>query len=315
MKNSSSPLVSICVPTYNRAGLISVLLDSILAQSYNNFEIIITDNSDDMETKELISLKYNDKRIQYYKNKKNLGMDGNTLKVLSLITGKYFTFTPDDDIWIDPQKLEKQISLLENNEYINCCFSNVKHIHQNGTLHPEQFIYKNNNKMGCDIINSTSLLLTGKPTEFVCILTGVIRSSMLELFRESWRYGSEEYFMWYIGGTGQQIGFCYENLISIRDGEHNWQISDSTGGLVNYKFNQKRRASQLIDKYVNLVENHSSTLKYFGVNTEIVVFKLLIKLIGEEAFRYKNKFSKLSTMDFAYLYGYYWLYSLKKYAG
>ena len=55
-------LISICIPTYNRPKLLGLLLDSILIQSYQNFEIIITDNSEGMDTRDLITMYYRDKR-------------------------------------------------------------------------------------------------------------------------------------------------------------------------------------------------------------------------------------------------------------
>lgn len=57
--------VSICIPTYNRPTLLKELLDSILSQTYPNYEIIITDNSDTFETKELIEECYKDERIHF----------------------------------------------------------------------------------------------------------------------------------------------------------------------------------------------------------------------------------------------------------
>ena len=157
MKEYKKSLVSICVPTYNRSNLIGELLDSILKQTYTNFEIIITDNSDNLKTKNLIEVKYKDERIKYFKNEKNLGMDGNTLKNLNLVSGDFFSFTPDDDVWIDKYKLEKQVNIL-NKTNLDCCFSNTLHIFQNGSRHDKQFKTKYNNK--CVQMSSKDLLRT-----------------------------------------------------------------------------------------------------------------------------------------------------------
>ena len=239
--------VTICIPTYNRPHLISELLDSILLQTYQNFERLITDNSTNLETMEIINNKYKDKRISYFKNETNLGMDGNTLRVLKFVTGEYFTFTPDDDIWTDTRKLEKQIKLLNQYQIINICFTNVAHINYDGTKHTQQFKSKIMRNDPCEIVDSSSLLLTNKNRDFVNILTAVIRVNLLEIFKKSWEYGSEEYFMWYLGGTGQDIGFCYESTVAHRDGEHNWDISDGNGNLVNYIIIYQKRNKDIHD--------------------------------------------------------------------
>jgi glycosyltransferase involved in cell wall biosynthesis len=286
--------VSICVPTYNRPHLISQLLDSILAQSYQNFEIIITDNSDNYETQFLIENKYKDPRIVYRKNEKNLGMDGNTLRALSYASGEFFTFTPDDDVWIDHKKLESQINLLLEFPRIQVCFSNVLHINYDGSKHETQFKLKQIISSPCEVIGSTSLLLTNNDRYFINILTAVMRVELLDVFRESWKFGSEEYFMWYIGGTGQNIGFCYAQTVAHRDGEHNWDIADGKGNLVNYRNNSVSRAKQIANIYTALINKYNNELKYFNNKTEKVIFKILINLIGKNAFQYKSSLPKIS---------------------
>lgn len=292
----STGKVSICIPTYNRPHLISQLLDSILAQSYQNFEVIITDNSDNSETQALIAKQYEDQRIVYRKNQKNLGMDGNTLRALSYVSGEFFTFTPDDDVWIDPEKLENQIKLLFEFPRVPICFSNVLHINYDGSKHKTQFKLKQIISSPCEIIDSTSLLLTNNDRYFINILTAVMRVELLDVFRESWKFGSEEYFMWYIGGTGQDIGFCYAATVAHRDGEHNWDIADGNGNLVNYRNNAASRAKQVVNIYSALINKYNNELKFFNRNTEKVIFNILINLIGNNAFQYKSSLPKISMI-------------------
>lgn len=297
MSGLKTMLVSICVPTYNRPNLIGKLLNSILQQTYQNFEIIITDNSDNDLTKNLIMKLYRDKRIRYYKNEKNLGMDGNSLKALSLVNGEFFTFTPDDDIWIDKNKLESQVSIL-NQANLNCCFSNALHTNPDGTNHNNQFKTISGN--GCSILSSKDLLITQKPEHFVCILTGLIRSTYLDLFIHSWRLGSEELFMWYLGGIGENICFCYDQMVAIRDGEHNWQINSGNGELINYKNNSARRSLQIYEKYAFLIKKHGNKLKLFDRSVEVKISIMLINLIQMKAFQYINTFRKVNYFDKAY---------------
>jgi glycosyltransferase involved in cell wall biosynthesis len=108
--------VSICIPAYNRPALLGKLLLSILSQTYRNFEIIVTDNSDNFETQLLLQNHFTYPRVRYFRNTTNLGMGANTRKALSLIKGEFFPFTPDDDLWVTQSKLESQVTFFRKIE-------------------------------------------------------------------------------------------------------------------------------------------------------------------------------------------------------
>jgi glycosyltransferase involved in cell wall biosynthesis len=94
------PLVSIGMPLYNGERYIRKALDSLMAQDYENFELIISDNAATDRTQE-ICLEYaaGDKRIQYYRNEMNMGAVWNFERVLQLSTGDFFMWAADDDAW------------------------------------------------------------------------------------------------------------------------------------------------------------------------------------------------------------------------
>lgn len=109
------PLVSVIIPTYNRAGKLKRSIKSVLNQTYENFELIVVDDAskDDTETK---VNSFDDSRIKYIKHDKNKGGGASRNTGIKLSEGKYIAFLDDDDIWL-PIKLEKQIkkfSLLPN---------------------------------------------------------------------------------------------------------------------------------------------------------------------------------------------------------
>ena len=108
----SAPLVSICIPTYNRVKLLERTIRSALAQSYTHFEIIITDNSENDESRSFVS-SLDNPRIRYFKNETNLGFLKNIEKVASLATGKYFVVLMDDDL-LKPRFLERMVDAFEN---------------------------------------------------------------------------------------------------------------------------------------------------------------------------------------------------------
>jgi glycosyltransferase involved in cell wall biosynthesis len=66
---NESPLVSICIPTYNRAGLVKKAIDSALSQTYTNIEILVVDNASTDNIEDIIS-DYSDVRLKFFKNKR-----------------------------------------------------------------------------------------------------------------------------------------------------------------------------------------------------------------------------------------------------
>ena len=107
------PLVSICIPTYNRPDYLERAIRSCLAQTYANFEIIITDNSTNTASAERVAT-IKDPRIRYYKNEGNIGAVGSCNRARSLVTGKYVKFLMDDDL-IRPTCLEQTVAAFETN--------------------------------------------------------------------------------------------------------------------------------------------------------------------------------------------------------
>ena len=97
---NNRPPVSICLLTYNRAALLPATLDSLLAQSFGDFELIIADDCS-VDTTEEICQKFaqEDPRIRYLRNKENLGMPGNLNSALESATGCYLANVHDGDIY------------------------------------------------------------------------------------------------------------------------------------------------------------------------------------------------------------------------
>ncbi|OGD63365.1 hypothetical protein A2160_02680 [Candidatus Beckwithbacteria bacterium RBG_13_42_9] len=98
--NKKFPLLTIGMPVYNGEKHLRQAVDSLLSQDYRNFDLLILDNSSEDGTKK-ICLHYarNDRRIRYYRNKKNLGPTYNFNRAFSLSSGKYFMWACHDDYW------------------------------------------------------------------------------------------------------------------------------------------------------------------------------------------------------------------------
>lgn len=108
----TTPIVSVCIPSYNSEKYIYFAIDSVLQQQYQNFELIITDDCSTDNTVKII-LSYNDERIKFYQNKVNLGPEKNWNSLLNKAKGKYIKLLCDDDV-LYPDCLIKQINVLEH---------------------------------------------------------------------------------------------------------------------------------------------------------------------------------------------------------
>lgn len=112
-------LVSIVMPTYNRSELITFAIDSVLSQSYQNWELLVIDNESTDDTSRIVEQYTNKyKRIKYFNVKKSVNPGiANYLNIgIQKAAGKYIARLDDDDEWCDNNKLEKQVSFLEHNK-------------------------------------------------------------------------------------------------------------------------------------------------------------------------------------------------------
>jgi glycosyltransferase involved in cell wall biosynthesis len=137
----NSPLVSICTPTYNRPDFLERAIRSCLAQTFQDFEIIVTDNSTNDLSEKMIQ-RLNDPRIRYFKNEKNLGPCGNTNRATELATGKYIKFLMDDDL-LKPQCLEKMVEALERNPTAGVAMAPMELIDENDRrIFPRFYVFR-----------------------------------------------------------------------------------------------------------------------------------------------------------------------------
>lgn len=127
-------LVSIVLPVYNGARFLRESIESILNQTYTEWELLILDDCSTDETPG-ISLEYagSDKRIHYYRNEKNLRLPGNLNRGFSLATGEYLTWTSDDNCF-RPTALERMVSALDSNPEIGLVYASYQLMDENGLL-------------------------------------------------------------------------------------------------------------------------------------------------------------------------------------
>lgn len=122
-------LVSIIMPSYNTAQYITETIQSVINQTYQNWELIIVDDCSTDDTDFVVS-KINDQRIIFLKNKKNSGAAVSRNRALREAKGKWIAFLDSDDLW-KPDKLEKQIQFMKKNNY-SFSYTNYEEIDVDG---------------------------------------------------------------------------------------------------------------------------------------------------------------------------------------
>ena len=128
-------LVSVNITTYNRALLLRRCLDSVLEQRYGLMEVVVVDDCSQDETSVVMEeyLK-RDTRIKYIRHKTNKGNAQARNTALQQCNGYYVAFMDDDDEWIDPDKLVKQVQIFEESTdpRLGIICSSVKRIDKQG---------------------------------------------------------------------------------------------------------------------------------------------------------------------------------------
>jgi glycosyltransferase involved in cell wall biosynthesis len=134
VQNSKPPKVSIGMPVYNGEKFIRRALDSLLAQTFADFELIVSDNASTDETQR-ICLEYaaKDKRIRYYRNDVNVAAISNFNRALNLASGQYFMWAAHDDKW-DPLFVELLAQALNEDSKIALAFCRFANIDDDGRI-------------------------------------------------------------------------------------------------------------------------------------------------------------------------------------
>ena len=174
--NNEQVQVSIGLPVYNGEKFIAQAIDSLLAQTFQDFELIISDNGSVDKTEEICrAYAAKDRRIRYYRNQRNLGLAWNYNRVFELSSGEYFKWVAHDDLH-SPDFLLKCIEVLDREPSIVLCHSQVKFIDEQGKFLGNYEIELNTNSPKPQ---ERFHALLGK--HLCCQFYGLIRASALKM--------------------------------------------------------------------------------------------------------------------------------------
>lgn len=129
--SNQTPLVTVVIPTYNRMPLILEAIDSVIAQTYTNWELFVVDDGSTDDTVAAVQA-LNDPRIHIL-DQPHTGLPGvSRNKGAQKGTGEWICFLDSDDIWL-PEKLECQLKVLQETGF-ECCYTNFELMNENGKI-------------------------------------------------------------------------------------------------------------------------------------------------------------------------------------
>jgi glycosyltransferase involved in cell wall biosynthesis len=215
-KIEKAPRVSVIIPTYNRAGIIAEAVDSVLAQDYKDFELIVVDDGSTDNTSEVMARYGDDVRVLFQENK---GVSAARNRGITEASGKLIAFLDSDDLWL-PQKLSTQVEFFSQRPDALICQTEEVWLRNGIRINP-----KHRHKKPSGMIFEPSLKL--------CLVSPsavMIRRDLLDRtggFDETLP-ACEDYDLWLRISCRFPV-YLIETPLIIKRGGHDDQLSKGTG--------------------------------------------------------------------------------------
>lgn len=248
--------ISVLMPAYNAADYIREAIDSILNQTFTDFEFVIINDGSTDATEEII-LSYSDERIQYYANECNMGIVTTLNRGIDLCRGKYIARMDADDVSL-PDRLEKQVHCLDAKRHVVAC----------GTVYA---VLGDEPNMPVDVATNAEDILYDMA--IYCQFahsTMMIRKDTLDQYKLRYREEykcAEDYKLWTEMLQYGEMENIPEVLGYIRQCEEGISISNAE---------RQRNLSNIVRK---------EYLSQLGVNTQVLLSDLLNKTISVDVVR------------------------------
>lgn len=216
--DSDFPLVCICVPTYNAAATVRETLESILAQTYLNLVVHVSDNASNDETLQVIEL-IEDSRIHIHRNEVNVGGEGNFTRCIQLAEGKYTAIFHADDVY-EPDMVAKQVAFLEANPQAGAVFTEATTIDDKSNVIGEINLPKSIASSDGLYDFTTMLKAVLRHSNFFICPSVMVRTEVYQQEIRDWRGGlfksSADLDLWLSILQHHPVGYLQERLMRYR---------------------------------------------------------------------------------------------------
>ena len=226
------PKVSVILPNYNGEKYLKQAIQSVLNQSFRDFELIIVDDASSDASRDIIK-GFDDERIITHFSEKNRHVVFTFNTGMKLATGEYIARIDSDDIW-EPDKLEKQVAFMEQNPEYGVCFSRVHIIDEHSEIADDKYedIY--------NLFNATDNMSQKQWVLYffyvgncLCNSSSLIRKSALETVGAFYNMAfmpGEDFELWGRLAVKYPIYISEEWLVKYRWTEEEGKISGKNNG-------------------------------------------------------------------------------------
>ncbi len=211
-----NPLVSVIIPTYNRGWILKEAIDSVLAQDFADFELIVVDDGSTDNTQDILS-SYKENIVVLRQDNKGVSSARNRGVVSA--SGQFIAFLDSDDLWL-PKKLSMQVGFFNTNPDALICQTEEKWFRNGIRVNPK----KRHKKLTGDIF---------EPSLYLCLVSPSAVMIKCSLFEKTGMFDEtlpacEDYDMWLRVSCRHPVYLINTPLI-IKRGGHDDQLSGSSG--------------------------------------------------------------------------------------
>ena len=208
------PRVSVLIPCYNAGQYLAAALESVLAQTYQNFEIIVVDDGS-VDDSAAVAARYPQVRYIYHAHS---GISATRNRAISEARGEFVVFLDADDLWV-PEKLEKQVVYLDSHPECQLVYTLVQNFFDGN---PENMTLRQKQLLNANMDN--------------CLVTCCIRRGLYEKYggyREDYSYGEDTHWVTRLWAAGVNMKHCIPEALYQR------RIHGSNISLSHRKVEQK----------------------------------------------------------------------------
>ncbi len=217
-----SPLISVIIPTYNRVAFLARAVESVLGQSFADFELLVVDDGSTDETNSVLA-QFSDTRLKILRQE-NKGVSAARNVGLRAAKGDFFALLDSDDFW-EKEKLGRQIAFMKESGF-HICQTGEKWIRGGKTVNPRHIHEK---KAGWILPEAVKLCLVSPS----CVMFSRYFLRQVGFFCEDLP-ACEDYELWLRASLLFPVGFVPQALV-VKYGGHSDQLSRKTIGLDLYR--------------------------------------------------------------------------------
>lgn len=281
--------INILMATYNGRRYLRQQLDSILNQTYSNFRLLVSDDgSTDSTLKILEEYETKDRRVEIYRQEKNIGIVANFEFLINKVRSEYFMFADQDDIWRE-DKIEKTLNKMEETNS-DLVYSDLEVVNSRlKPLAPSYWELKGFNSKIKKYNNFESLYLNNFITGCTMMVKSKWINEFLPLPKDS-KYVLHDYWISLVVSQSGKISYIDEKLVQYRQHTNN-KVGSKT------KSEELETLDEIRDLFINVKIEH---FKIF-VDNEKVFKSDKIKSLNQEALVYFEKLKNIKNINLSKL--------------